>query len=115
MGVFVSYRLRVSVFVLVASIGLTVVGCSSTASMDIFPPPEQWAWMSGANGINQSGTYESEGKTLAGDVPGSRQGAVSWTNPAGKLWLFGGAGFDSTGTQGELNDLWVYSPGQWTW
>ena len=27
---------------------------------------------------------------------------------AGKLWLFGGAGSDSAGTDGVINDLWVY-------
>jgi N-acetylneuraminic acid mutarotase len=111
----VSFSVRVSVFILAAIMAMTVVGCSGTSSLGIVPPLEQWAWMSGANVISQSGTYGSEGKTVAGNIPGSRQGAVSWTNPAGNLWLFGGAGVDSTGTQGELNDLWVYSQGQWTW
>jgi hypothetical protein len=113
--IFCELRREVSVFILTAIMGLTVVDCSTTTSMNIFPPLEQWAWMSGANGINQSGLYGSEGKTVAGNVPGSRQGAVSWTNPAGNLWLFGEVGIYSTGTQGELNDLWVYSRGQWAW
>lgn len=31
------------------------------------------------------------------------------------MWLFGGLGYDSTGSQGNLNDLWTYSGGAWTW
>ena len=46
----------------------------------------------------------------AGDTPGSRWGAGSWTDGDGNLWLFGGAGFDSQGTYDDLNDLWVYQP-----
>jgi len=35
---------------------------------------------------------------------------VSWSDASGNLWLFGGEGFDSTGTEGTLNDLWEYQP-----
>jgi hypothetical protein len=52
------------------------------------------------------------------NVPGARRGAVSWNDAQGNFWLFGGDGYDSTGVQqGELNDLWEYSPviGEWTW
>ncbi len=34
----------------------------------------------------------------------------SWIDSSGNLWLFGGYGYDSTGTVGKLNDLWQYSP-----
>lgn len=36
---------------------------------------------------------------------------------SGNVWLFGGIGYDSTGTLGYLNDLWEYSPTSrmWTW
>jgi len=42
---------------------------------------------------------------------------VTWMDANGSVWLFGGQGYDSTGNQGELNDLWEYSPssGKWTW
>jgi len=51
------------------------------------------------------------------NVPGGRTAAATWTDASGNLWLFGGEGYDSTGTYGWLNDLWKYSPssGQWTW
>jgi hypothetical protein len=45
----------------------------------------------------------------ASGIPGARGDAVSWIDSAGHLWLFGGYGYDSTGTvAGGLNDLWVY-------
>ncbi len=39
------------------------------------------------------------------------------TDANGNLWLFGGAGFDAAGTNGNLNDLWEFSPStrEWTW
>jgi hypothetical protein len=29
---------------------------------------------------------------------------------SGNLWIFGGLGFDSTGTAGDINNLWRYQP-----
>jgi hypothetical protein len=75
----------------------------------------QWAWMGGSNVIDQAGTYGTKGKAAAGSIPGAREGAITWIDATGNFWLFGGNGFDSTGTQGLLNDLWEYSAGQWTW
>src|ERR1019366_10751479 len=55
------------------------------------------------------------------NIPGGRDAAVGWTDASGNVWLFGGFGADSTGTQGYLNDLWKYAPGangqvgEWTW
>jgi N-acetylneuraminic acid mutarotase len=75
----------------------------------------QWTWVGGSNVAGQPGSYGTEGVPAPSNVPGARIGAVSWTDPAGSFWLFGGYGFDSAGTQGDLNDLWKYSGGQWTW
>jgi len=75
----------------------------------------QWTWVSGSNIVNQAGTYGTQGTGAAGNVPGARSNAVSWTDYYGNLWLFGGAGYDSAGTQGQLNDLWVFNGKQWTW
>jgi hypothetical protein len=57
------------------------------------------------------------GVASATNVPGERDAPVSWTDSSGNLWLFGGAGYDSTGTQGGLNDLWEFIPSAktWTW
>lgn len=77
----------------------------------------QWTWMSGSNTAAKSGVYGTMGTAAATNVPGARAGACHWTDNAGNLWLFGGDGYDSAGTNGFLNDLWMYNPGagQWTW
>ena len=83
----------------------------------------QWTWMSGSNlaasALNGSpqlpGIYGTKGVAAPANTPGARQGAVSWTDAQGNLWLFGGSGYDSSDTLGELNDLWKYSNGEWTW
>jgi N-acetylneuraminic acid mutarotase len=81
------------------------------------PGTGQWTWMSGSITAGAKGVYGTLGMTSAGNVPGARSGSISWTDSAGNLWLFGGFGFDSAGSSGDLNDLWRYSPGsgQWTW
>jgi len=86
----------------------------------------EWTWMGGSSTVpstygGQSGVYGTLGTAASADIPGGRYLAVSWTDASGNLWLFGGDGFDSTGAQGYLNDLWKYTPsatgdaGEWTW
>jgi hypothetical protein len=77
----------------------------------------EWTWENGAAGVAQAGTYGTLGTPAPGNVPGGRYAAVSWTDASGNFWLFGGLGYDSTGTStsGYLNDLWKYSAGEWTW
>ncbi len=80
----------------------------------------EWIWISGSDGANNAGTYGTEGTADASNVPGSRSTPMTWTDKSGNLWLFGGSGYDSVGTNGgsiDLNDLWKFSPssGQWTW
>ncbi len=81
------------------------------------PTTGQWTWISGGNGVNAAGGYGTQTIASASNVPGARYSANSWIDASGQLWLFGGYGYDSTGTAGKLNDLWQYSPssGQWTW
>jgi N-acetylneuraminic acid mutarotase len=77
----------------------------------------EWTWMGGSNTTGQPGVYGTKGVPAAGNVPGARGGAVSWTDGSGNLWLFGGQGNDGVGGGGDLNDLWMYTPstGEWTW
>lgn len=77
----------------------------------------EWTWVSGSSVGNQVGTYGTKGVANAANVPGARQSAMGWFDPSGKLWLFGGSGFDSVTLAGYLNDLWQYdtATGQWTW
>ena len=65
-----------------------------------------------------TGVYGTLGTGSTTNIPGSRKGAVTWTDSSGNFWLFGGVGVDSVKDEsGELNDLWEYNPttGVWTW
>ena len=41
-------------------------------------------------------------------------GAISWTDPSGDLWLFGGT-TDAASSGRRLNDLWRWDGTNWTW
>src|SRR5215469_3598033 len=82
----------------------------------------QWTWVSGGGttGLaNQNGAYGTQTVAAGGNFPGSRWGAVGWTDPKNNLFLYGGFGYGSVVTQpvGFLDDIWEYqaSSGQWIW
>jgi N-acetylneuraminic acid mutarotase len=77
----------------------------------------QWMWEGGANTVNASGVYGTQGAASASNVPGGRYAASSWIDLSGDFWLFGGGGYASAGGAGYLNDLWKYNPSTslWTW
>lgn len=81
------------------------------------PSTGLWTFLGSTTLVGASGVYGTKGMSAAGNLPGARQSASSWTDLTGNLWLFGGYGYDSTGSQGSLNDLWKYDPnaGTWTW
>jgi N-acetylneuraminic acid mutarotase len=98
------------------------VNSSGTAELlndlwEFNPSTNQWAWMGGCSTGSQPGVYGTLGSPAAGNVPGGREGAASWIDSSGNLWLFGGAGSDADGNGGSLNDLWEFNPStkQWTW
>lgn len=80
----------------------------------------QWTWMAGGSTAPKSGVlagvYGTMGQPAPANTPGARL-ASDWTDPQGNLWLFGGFGYDSSGTEGILDDLWEFIPssGEWTW
>ncbi|MBL7727639.1 MAG: hypothetical protein JNM68_08140 [Dinghuibacter sp.] len=80
------------------------------------PVTNQWTWMKGDKLTNITGVYGTKGTPAAGNKPGSRDGAIGWTDKTGNFWLFGGQGYSSS-SSGFLNDLWRYNPAtnQWTW
>ena len=82
------------------------------------PTTKMWTWVSGSSSMNQLGVYGTQGVPAATNVPGGRNGAISWTDTGGSLWLFGGNGFDGGNDSGGLlNDLWEFQPTtkKWTW
>ena len=80
------------------------------------PSSGHWTWMKGSKLPDQTGTYGVIGVPAPENTPGGRNYPVSWTDASGRLWLFGGEGWGSTGF-GMLNDLWCYdiASGNWTY
>ena len=92
------------------------------------PSTNQWTWMGGSNAVptsctagagecGQPGVYGTLGTPAAGNIPGGRGAASSWTDSSGNLWLFGGSGYDANGNLYVLNDLWRFNSltNQWAW
>jgi N-acetylneuraminic acid mutarotase len=85
------------------------------------PSSKEWTWMGGSSTVGsnygQPGVYGTLGTPAAGNIPGGRFGAVTWTDSKGNFWLFGGNGLDSGNLSGELNDLWEFNPSttEWAW
>lgn len=87
----------------------------------------QWTWMGGSSTVpgyfsGLPGVYGVLGTPAAGNTPGGRYDAATWTDFSGNFWLFGGWGLVSNPgasyiSQGPLNDLWEFNPstGQWAW
>ncbi|HLF93860.1 MAG TPA: galactose oxidase [Planctomycetota bacterium] len=74
-----------------------------------------WTWISGSTTVDQAGVYGTLGVPGALNRPGGRSDFVCWRDAPGNLWVFGGRGYDSAGTFGDLNDLWKYDGTDWTW
>jgi len=74
-----------------------------------------WTWVSGDCIKDDPGVYGTRGIAEITNQPGARRDAVSWTDAAGNLWLFGGYGYDQYGAEGYLNDLWEFDGVNWTW
>ena len=99
------------------------------------PSTMEWAWMGGSSTIpsggcigssicGQHGVYGSQGILSAGNIPGARYGAVTWTDNDGNFWLFGGYGCALYGAPNsaqtecdDLQDLWEFNPStmEWAW
>ena len=88
------------------------------------PAATTWTWVSGSSTtytanstFSAIGVYGTEGVAAVGNTPGGRTNPARWIDANGNLWLFGGNGYASTATTGELNDLWEFNPGsgEWTW
>jgi hypothetical protein len=62
---------------------------------------EYWVWVSGSKQGAQQGVYGVKGVPSSDNYPGSRYGAVSWTDNSGNMWMFGGYGHDSNRNSGN--------------
>ena len=74
------------------------------------PTAGTWEWVKGSNTANAFGVYGTQGVASTSNVPGARQNTISWIDSSGNLWVFGGLGFVSSDSYGNLSDLWEYVP-----
>jgi N-acetylneuraminic acid mutarotase len=92
-------------------------GCLSDM-WEYSPSASAWTWAAGDRlvsvGLPIYGTLGTPGPTTYPDCHGN---AVSWTDASGKLWMFGGDGFDENQDPAEFGDLWEFDPSTklWTW
>ena len=75
----------------------------------------EWVWMGGSSTVpganaGQAGAYGTLGTAAAGNLPGGRTLASTWTDSSGNLWVFGGDSADPNGVGAALNDLWKFNP-----
>ncbi len=87
---------------------------------ELSPASRGWIWVGGSPnfGSGVAGIYGTQGTPAPGNFPGSRWEDATWVDTSGNLWLFGGQGYDSTGSnEGILNDVWEYDPAtsEWAW
>ncbi|MGB0064646.1 MAG: kelch repeat-containing protein [Terracidiphilus sp.] len=74
---------------------------------------KEWTFMGGSP--TQAGAltpaYGTEGTPAITNIPGGREVYLAWNmNSEGDFWLFGGFGYNSPTTSGNLNDLWEAEP-----
>ena len=89
---------------------LWMFNAAPVSSTNLTAPTYQWTWMGGVNTAGIAGVYVTETPSTTGspyNTPGSRVWGTGWADSSGNFWLFGGAGMDSQGTSGYLNDLWM--------
>jgi len=81
------------------------------------PTLGQWSFLGGSQKTNQPATRGTLGSFAAANLPGSRENSSTWTDAAGRLWLFGGSLFDASGNLSYYNDLWCFDPksASWAW
>jgi hypothetical protein len=53
-----------------------------------------WTWVSGRNQINAIGIYGEKGVPSQSNIPGARDGPLSWVDNEGSFWIFGGRGYN---------------------
>ena len=73
------------------------------------PSTGVWIWTQGSNQPDMGGIYGTIGVPGNFNYPGAREGQCMWMDNNGKLWVYGGRGFNQNGgpsLYGLLNDLW---------
>jgi hypothetical protein len=94
---------------------IVAVSISHTAFSQVIDTFAQWTWMSGSTTGTTASVYGTKGIPSISNILGSRIGAMTWTDPYGAFWLFGGE--VPGGSTQCSNDLWKYDrvTNIWTW
>lgn len=71
-----------------------------------------WQYMTGSTTPGMAPVYPDSEHPELETHPGSRRGAATW-HYNGRMYLFGGEGYDVSGNIGKLNDLWYYAQNRW--
>ena len=110
---------------LFGGLGYDSTGASGVALSDLWeytPNAGTWTWVGGSNLGNAAGIYGANPPSVG--TPGGRSSAVSWGDPFGNIWMYGGLGSSTSRVLSfpMLSDLWKYTPsavtgsaGTWTW
>lgn len=109
---------RIFRFALASLVAVIASFWANQACANVIPGvPGEWVWEGGSNTlpvipgattVGWPGVYASLGTPASANAPGGRQGAMTWTDSSGHLWLYGGWGIDANGTPGTLGDLWKF-------
>jgi N-acetylneuraminic acid mutarotase len=83
------------------------LSCNDLLKFD--PATTNWTWIKGSTNANQAGVYGTRGVPADANTPGARRSLMAWANTRGIAWVFGGFGYDGEGTEGRLNDVWIYN------
>ena len=68
------------------------------------PSTNTWSWLSGSD-AGSPAVFGTQGVSSNINVPSARTQATTWTDPTGKLWLWGGSS-----AAGALDDVWSLVP-----
>ncbi len=69
---------------------------------------KKFTWATGSNSPDDPGNYGTQNISVATNQPPARNGAVTWNDKNGNLWMFGGE--LDFGLSICYNDLWMYTP-----
>jgi hypothetical protein len=77
--------------------------------------PNEWTWVGGSSAGGELQVTGTLGVPAAGNIPGERFEATTWTDKNGNLWLFGGNAGGNLWA--PTNDLWEFNPStsEWAW
>jgi hypothetical protein len=70
------------------------------------PATNEWTWMTGSSTFGSIVNYGTFAVPDPANDPGARIGAVSWSDSAGNLWMFGGS--SPANNYSQYNDGWEY-------